>query len=81
MKLKNDIAELKLQSLNRSQLSRGKSRFLNMCPNFGKLAKLSHLVFQEIPVTNIETTVVFLCQIVAMPDIQYTWNSLLASVS
>ena len=41
---------------------------------------LSHLEFQEIPILNIEITVVFLCYIVAMPDILYNWNSHLASV-
>ena len=29
-----------------------------MCPDFGKLTKLSHLVFREISILNIEATVV-----------------------
>ena len=32
---------------------------MHMC--VGKPTELSHLVFQEIPITNIEATVVFLC--------------------
>ena len=32
-----------------------------MSPDFGKLTKLSHLVFQEIPISNSKTTVGFLC--------------------
>ena len=32
-----------------------------MSLDFEKLAKLSYFVFREIPILNIETTVVFLC--------------------
>ena len=48
--------------------------------DFGKPTKLSHLVFQEITILNIEATVVLLCWTVATPDILYNWNSPLASV-
>ena len=51
-----------------------------MWPDFRTPTKLSHLVFQETPISNIETTVVFLYWIVATLDILYNWNNLLASV-
>ena len=44
--------------------------FLHMWPDFEKLTKLSHLIFQEIPISNNETTMVFLCSIIAMLDIK-----------
>ena len=50
--------------------------------DFGKLTKLSHLVFREITILNIEATVVLLYWTVATPDIlyMYNWNSPLASI-
>ena len=51
-----------------------------MWPDFGKPTKLLHLVFREIPILNIQATVVPLCWIVATPVILYNWNSLLASL-
>ena len=53
---------------------------MHMRPDFGNLTEMSHLIFWEIPILNIETTLVFLCLIVAMLDILYNWNNLLASV-
>ena len=48
--------------------------------DFGKLTKLSHLVFQEITILNSEAIVVLLCWTVAIPDILYILNGPLASV-
>ena len=48
--------------------------------DFGKPTKLSHLVFRETTILNIEATVVLLCWTVATPDILYNRNSPLASV-
>ena len=42
-----------------------------MSSDFGKPTKLSHLVFQEILILNIQSTVIPLCYIVAMP---YTYT-------
>ena len=54
--------------------------FPHMWLDFGKPTKLSQVVFQEIPILNIEATVVLLCWIVATPDELYNCNSRLASV-
>ena len=56
------------------------NNMLQMWPDFRKPTKLSHLVFREIPILNIQATVVPLCYIVALLNILYNWNSLLASV-
>ena len=48
--------------------------------DFGKPTKLSHLVFREITILNIEATVVLLCWTVATADTLYNRNSPLASV-
>ena len=53
----------------------------NMWPHFGKLTKLSHLAFQEIPISNIEIAVIFCARlIVTTVDILYNWNNLITSV-
>ena len=51
-----------------------------MWPDFGKPTNLSHLVFQEILILNIQAIVIPLRYTVVTPDILYNWNSLLASV-
>ena len=48
-----------LTVMSNSQWIDGK--YHNMWPDFGKPIKLSHFVFQKIPIRNIETTVVLLC--------------------
>ena len=55
-------------------------RSLLYATQFGKPTKLSHLVFQEILILNIQATVVPLCWIAVMPNILYNWNSVLASI-
>ena len=46
----------------------------NVWPDFGKPTELSHLVFWEILIKNIETIMVFLCYTVATLDILHFHN-------
>ena len=60
--MSNEVVTLTLKKSQMTIISKQKLRVDKVyviC--FGKPTKLSHLVFQEIPILNIETTVVFLC--------------------
>ena len=50
-----------LRAYKHSQLSLYRILHIKMRPDFGKLTKLWHLVFREIPMLKIEAFVVFLC--------------------